>query len=291
MSVFADPDALALYLPALTTGLAIAVMCAILSPLVVLKRLSFVGQGISHAAFGGVGVASVLGIGMGVAAGSASQFLVVLVFCILSGLLIARLTRRSAGEADTAIGIVLVGAMTLGAILIEAGSRLHARPPPSWESILFGSIISVGWTDAATAWGVCAGIVGSAWIARRPLMFWAFDEPAAEAFGVSTGAMRYLLVFLLTLAIVTAMKLAGVVLATALLVLPGAVALRLSDRWWSVVGLSLAAAGGGVGGGLTLSFIFGRVPPGACVVSVLVILFGAAIAFQSLRGARAVRPA
>lgn len=280
MSFLTDPDALAMYLPALAAGLAIALMGALLSPLVVLKRLSFVGQGISHAAFGGIGVASVLGLGAG-AAGGTGQFLVVLAFCLLSGVLIAWLTRRSAGEADTAIGIVLVGAMTLGAILISLGSRLHRGPPPSWESILFGSIISVDWTDAATAWAVAGAILATLWFVRRPLLFWAFDESSAAAFGVPTRVMQYLLIVLLTLAIVTAMKLAGVVLATALLVLPGAAALRTTDRLGSVVALSIASAVVGVGGGLTLSFVLSRVPPGACVVGLLVAIYTAAVIYQA----------
>ena len=230
-----DPLTLQLFGPPLLAGVAIAAVCAVLSPLVVLKRLGFVGQGISHAAFGGIGIASVLGLGgFGAgAAASAGQFGVVLGFCLLCGVLIAWLTQRGAGEADTAIGIVLVGAMALGAVLIEAGARMHGRPPPSWESILFGSILSVDWADAGVAWAVAAAIVGVVWLARRPLLFWAFDEAAAPTFGVPAATMKYLLVVLLTLAIVTAMKLA------ALLVLPGAAAVRVSDRLKAVMGLSL----------------------------------------------------
>jgi ABC-type Mn2+/Zn2+ transport system permease subunit len=285
VSLFSDPVALSMYAPPLVAGVAIAVLCALLSPLVVLKRLSFVGQGISHAAFGGIGVASVLGLGTGAAAagGSAAQFAVVLGFCLLCGLLIAWLMQRGAGSADTAIGIVLVGAMALGAILIEAGSHLHGKPPPSWESILFGSIISVDWQDAAVSWAVAAGIAIALWLARRPLLFWAFDEASAPAFGVRGSAMKYLLVVLLTFAIVTAMKLAGVVLATALLVLPGASSLRVSDRLGTVVGLSLGAAVAGVVGGLALSLGAPTLPPGACIVGVLVAIYGAARAMESVR--------
>jgi ABC-type Mn2+/Zn2+ transport system permease subunit len=199
--------------------------------------------------------------------------------------LIAWLMQRGAGEADTAIGIVLVGAMALGAVLIEAGARMHGRPPPSWESILFGSILSVDWADAGVAWGVAGAIVGAVWLVRRPLLFWAFDEGAAPAFGVPAAAMKYLLVVLLTLAIVTAMKLAGVVLATALLVLPGAAALRVSDRLRAVMGLSLGAALAGVVGGLLVSAWWQTLPPGACMVLVLVAVFVAARAWQARRPA------
>lgn len=285
-----DADTLSLFAPPLVAGLAIAGVCAVLSPLVVLKRLSFVGQGISHAAFGGIGIASLLGLSGTVGAGAGAQFLVVLAFCLLSALLIAWLMQRGAGEADTAIGIVLVGAMALGAILIEVGTRLHHRFPPSWESILFGSIISVSWEDALTAWAMAAGIFVALWIARRPLLFWAFDEAAAPAFGVPASAMKYLLVILLTLAIVTAMKLAGVVLATAMLVLPGAAALRCSDRLVTVLLLSLVFALSGVVGGLVASCVVAVLPPGACIVGVLVAIFAAACVIQALRQ-RAASPA
>jgi ABC-type Mn2+/Zn2+ transport system permease subunit len=248
-----------------------------------LKRLSFVGQGISHAAFGGIGIASVLGLAAGAGAGSAGQFGVVLAFCLLCGVLIAWLMQRGAGNADTAIGIVLVGAMALGAMLIELGAQLHGKPPPSWESLLFGSIISVDWDDVAVSWGVAAGIVAALWLVRRPLLFWAFDEAAAPAFGVRGSAMKFLLVVLLTFAIVTAMKLAGVVLATALLVLPGAAALRISDRLGSVIALSLGAAVAGVVGGLAVSLAAPTLPPGACIVGVLVVIFAAARVMESAR--------
>ncbi|MEX2217783.1 MAG: metal ABC transporter permease [Phycisphaerales bacterium] len=283
MIALIDPVAFAMWGPPVVAGIAIAVVTAALSPLVVLKRLSFVGQGISHAAFGGIGIAAVLGLSASGAVGGHAQFLVVLAFCLLSGLAIAWLMQRSAGEADTAIGIVLVGAMALGAILIEAGSRLHGRPPPAWEGVLFGSILSVDWADAGAAWLTAGAILAVAWLARRPLLFWAFDESAAPAFGVRAPAMKYLLVVLLTLAIVTAMKLAGVVLATALLVLPGATALRLSDRLPTVMALALLVALAGVVGGLGASALISVLPPGACMVGVLVVLFGVARAAQAAR--------
>jgi ABC-type Mn2+/Zn2+ transport system permease subunit len=163
----------------------------------------------------------------------------------------------------------------MGAILIQIAMHQGARQMRGWESILFGDLFSVGHIDAILAWGVAGIVVGSIWATRRRMLFWAFDEAAAPAFGVPAAAMKYLLITLLAVAIVTAMKLAGVVLATALLVLPGAVALRLSDRYHRVVLLAAGAALVGVMGGLVLSFE-SDLPPGACIVAVLVVLFGAA---------------
>lgn len=269
-----DPVQRGLFLPAVVVGLGVAVMCSLLSAVVVLKRLSFIGQGVSHAAFGGVGLAAVLGV----AAGGAAYLAVVLAFCLAAAWGIAWLSERGGTSADTVIGVVLVASMAAGAVLLHyAAVRIRAHPgeyaaPPGWESILFGSITGVTWRDAALAWGVSGAILGVLALVRRPMLFWAFDEPSATGFGVPVHAVRLTLMVLLTLAIVASMRLAGVVLATALLVLPGAIALRLSDRLGRVLVLSLAAGLLGVLGGLVLCFEADW-PPGASIVVVLTIAF------------------
>jgi ABC-type Mn2+/Zn2+ transport system permease subunit len=273
-----NPELRDLFLPAVVTGLAVAVLCSLLSVLVVLKRLAFIGQGISHAAFGGVGLAVALGlVGASTAAATAGQFAVVLFFCLFAALLIGWLSQRGGTEADTAIGIVLVGAMAAGAVLI----RVY-RSPVSTEAFLFGDILSVEWADAAIGWGVALGVLAALWVARRPLTFWAFDPTVAQALGVSERAMNFLLMALLALATVTAMKLAGAVLATAMLVLPGAAALRLSNRAAPVMVLASIAALVGVLGGLVVSFELDW-PTGASIVVVLVALFGIARAVELAR--------
>src|SRR6185436_17351355 len=120
-----------LYWPGVIAGLAMALMCSVLSVLVVLKRLAFIGQGISHAAFGGIGLAAVLGltaaVGKAAPMHGVPQFAIVLVFCLGAALLIGLISQRGNGEAgthaDTAIGIVLVGSMALGAILLKAAKN------------------------------------------------------------------------------------------------------------------------------------------------------------------------
>ncbi len=274
-----DPSLAPIFWPGVVVGLGVAVMCSPLSVFVVLKRMSFIGQGISHAAFGGIGVAVALGVAAGV-----PQLGIVAAFCLVAAWAISGLSRRRTTTADTAIGIVLVASMALGAILLSlafSGGAPSGGRGRDWESILFGTIVGVDWGDARLAWAVGAAILIAIWAARRPLLFWAFDEPAAEAFGVQCGRMRLLLMVLLTLAIVASMQLAGVVLATALLVLPGAAALHLSDRLRPVMVLALTAGVLGVLGGLVLSFEAGW-PTGPSIVTVLVALYAVA------RGAGAV---
>lgn len=178
------------------------------------------------------------------------------------------------GGYDTAIGIVLVGSMALGAVLIQQAVHLHKPMSGGWESILFGSLVAVGWADAAVTWLVALVVLGALWWYRRPMLFWAFDEQVARASGVRTGAMRTLLLLVLALAVVVTMKLVGVVLATAMLVLPGAIALRLSARLLTVVVLSIAAGLAGVILGLAASFELDW-QAGASIVLVLCALYAA----------------
>ena len=279
-----DTDLAWIYWPPLVAGLAIALACAVLSVFVVGKKLAFVGQGVSHAAFGGVGVAmlavALAGVGAGTAAGSLLIQTVVLVFSIGAAVLIAQLSRRGTGvEADTAIGIVLVASMAIGFLLHAEAAEVAAsnglERGPGIESVLFGSIIGVGWWGAGVAWAVALLVAAVVGLMRRQLVFWAFDEPVAPAFGVPAGAVRIVVLVLVALAIVSTMRLAGVVLTTAMLVLPGATALQLSDRLRSVLCLSMIAGVASVGIGVLASMELDA-QVGPVIVLVLCGLFGMA---------------
>lgn len=247
-----------LFWPGVVTALLVAMLGALLSPLVVLKRLAFIGQGVSHAAFGGVGLGLALGLGGDSLADQAALQAVVIAFSIGAALGIAWLSARPETKPDTAIGIVLAAAMALGFILYRvAGQRASASGssrPPALESVLFGDVLSASWADALSAGVVLVLVAFALWWSRRRLIFWGFDEPASRAFGVPEGSTRTVLLVLLALSVVVAVNLAGIVLATALFVLPGAIALARSTRlggvWaWSVVGAGVSALLG-----LVLSF-------------------------------------
>jgi ABC-type Mn2+/Zn2+ transport system permease subunit len=273
-----------LFWPPVIAAACLGVLCAWLSVLVVLKRLAFIGQGISHAGFGGIGIAAVLGLATSqvTPGGAVAQFGVVLAFCIAAALAVGFLAPEQGGKAggtheDTAIGIVLVVSMALGSILVRAWA-----PTFRWEDFLFGYLMNTGWPDAAVAAVVTAGVVGTLWAMRRAVVFWSFDAQAAEAFGVPGRVVRTVLMVLLALATVTAMRLAGVVLASALLILPGAAALKMSDRSGPVMALALAGALAGVVAGLVLAFEIGW-PPGPAIVVVLTGLFAGACGWRGLR--------
>ena len=267
------------YLPAVLSGIAVVLMCSLLSVLVVVKRLAFVGQGVSHSAFGGVGLAALAAAIWPAAGQPAVEFSLIVAFCIGAAMLMAAASDRRTVQFDTAIGVALVASMAIGAVLVEAARGVAARLGTApqfrgWEAILFGSLFPSGPWDVGLAWSMAALVGVCVWLLRRPMLFWAFDEPTAAAFGVPGPRLKTALMLLLTVAVVTSMKLAGVVLATALLVLPGATALRLSDRLGRVVALSCAIGLGGLAAGIVLSFET-DMPPGASIVLVLSAAFAA----------------
>jgi zinc transport system permease protein len=271
--------------PAAIAAVAIALLCGLLSPLVVLKRMAFIGQGVSHAAFGGIGIAAVLGLFSAGAMGTGTPLpalAVVGAFCIGSALLIGSLSRRSGVSEDTAIGVLLVASMALGFLLLQVHRARPGAAPISVESVLFGDVATTGPTQATTAW-IVLGLTGLGfWLTRRSLLFWAFDEPMAETLGVRVGAVRAMLMVLLAIAIVITMQLAGVILATAMLVLPGAAATQLSKKLGSVVGLSVLLSLFGVVAGLVISFETDW-QPGPNIALVYVAIFAASRGWRAMR--------
>lgn len=285
----ADPS----LVPVIVSALVIALMGGALSVFVVLKRLAFIGQGISHSAFGGIGIAMILGIHGVTTAGAIGQLAVVVAFSVLAALWIAAITRSHGGRADTAIGVVLSASMALGFVLfsvVEAGHEHtsdgmavagHEDQHHLIEEILFGNILDTNWTKAAIALGVGLAMILLTWLMRRRLIFWAFDEPVVDAFGMNSKRTTNLFMVMLALAVVLAMQIAGVVLAAAILVLPGASALNLSAKLRTVFTLSLVISLVGAVVGLAVG-IEGGYPIGPMVVLVQSVIYLLALGTKSV---------
>jgi len=285
------PEQIAL-LPVLLVGLIVGLLCSVLSVIVVLKRLAFIGQGISHAGFGGVGTAMVLGMAPGL-----MQDGVVLVFCMVAALGIGLMSRRHTLEPDSAIGIILAGAMAWGALTSSLAAHLReyawyremvgpAAHQPGFDEVLFGSLLGVGQGDLVLATVVAALIAALLVVFFRDMLFFAFDESAARVFGVRSGLIYGLMLLMLSLAIVVSIRLVGFLLVTALLVVPGAAGTLLSRRLARVVTIAIAVGVAGTLGGLGLSLGTGFLPPGPAMVLVLCALLAVAAGMRRVVTAR-----
>jgi len=284
---------------ALAGGVAIALLCGVLSVFVVLKRMAFIGQGISHAAFGGVGVALLLGVLFEGLRPTLARDAVIAVFCILTALLIGYLSRKGKLSEDTSIGICLAAAMALGLLLIDLRAqwvdhlirtgriaRGELGYTPDIKPILFGNILFISPADAWVAWGVAVLVTVLVAALFKELVFFTFDEEAATVFGVRTGALYYGLLACLGVAVVAAMRSLGVILATGLLILPGAIARCWSGRIGRVLVLSAAIGAVGMIAGFFLSIWISEradVSVGPVIVLTLVVLFVVSCAVRGVR--------
>jgi len=276
----------AFYQHALFAGLATALACGLLSLFVVQRRMAFVGQGISHAAFGGMGVALLLELLLPAFRQPLIRDAVVAVFCIGTALAMGRIARARRMGHDSAIGIALVVAMAVGVLLLDVRAewlrQLSARGEaplaelaytPSFHDLLFGNILSIARSAVWFAVVVAAGV--SIWlgIVYRGLVFYAADEEAAESFGLPVGFLRNGLLVALGVTIVVAMRLLGVILVSALLILPGAIAGFWARRVPGSLAVSVAASMASIVIGLALSMQLQVLSTGPLIVLVLAALF------------------
>jgi len=219
---------------ALVTAIAMGAACALLSVFVVLRRWAFIGEGIAHAGFGGAGTAWILSLLFPSAAVLSTQqgvFAVAVVFCIITAMGIAYVTRREAVRTDTAIGIFLVAALAWGFIAYGLYTHLRASAtPPGWEEYLLGHMSALSVPYMISALGICAAVALVVLGLGKEITAYSFDPTLAAVSGVRVGFVHYLLIVLLAVTILAGMRLMGSLLVTALLVLPGATAMLLSRR-------------------------------------------------------------
>lgn len=253
---------------ALLAGLLTALLCGALSFFVVLRRLAFVGSGIAHAAFGGVALAALFGVPTGVGG-------------LAAAVAVAVATSHSSGSGrvseDTAVGVFTVAAMAAGVValgLLKTNVDLFG--------LMFGNILTVAPADLAVLAAATLAVLAALGFWFRPLLLASVDEEGAEAAGVDIARMRLLVLVLLGVAVVVAIKVVGILLVSALLVLPGAAARPLAQRWPSLLLHSLAAALTMLLGGL-LASVAADVPPGAAIILVGSVLFLGSLALSRLR--------
>ncbi len=211
-------------------------LCGVVGCYVVLRNMSYIGHGLSHAIFGGYALASLIGVNLFVGAG---------LWGVLTALAIVGITRRSAIGSDAAIGVVSTAAFALGLALVQ----LYGISGRSADAVLFGSVLGVGWSDVWLVVGVSVAVAVMLFVFYRPLLFTTFDPEVAAAAGVRTAAIDALLMVLLAATVLATMNVMGVTLVAANLVIPAVVARMLTNSFSTMLGLAgvIGAVGGFVG--------------------------------------------
>ena len=231
------------------------VVCGVAGTYVVCRRLVFLSGGITHASFGGIGIAYYLGL---------SPIGGAMVFALFSALGIEAFSARQRMREDSAIGIVWAVGMAVGITFI----CLTPGYAPNLMSFLFGSILTVTRADlwALAALALFILTLFSVWM--RSIMYVAFDSEYARSQGIPARFISSLMAVVVAATIVLTIRVAGVVLLISLLTLPPVIVNALTQSYRRITWYAVAVAAGGNLAGLWLSYRF-DIPVGAMTIFVL----------------------
>ena len=245
-------------------------LCGLIGVYIVLRRMAYIGHGLSHAVLGGAVASYVMSFNFYVGA---------TLWGFLCAQLIALTTRTRKIGADAAIGVITTASFAVGIVLISRYKSFTR----DFDAALFGNILGVSEGDLLAISIVVVGVAMILFIGYKQFLFATFDVEVARFYGVPTGWIEILFSLVLAGTIVVSMQVLGVLLIAGATVIPPIVARLLTDSFKNVVILSTSM--GAVCGfvGIYLSF-YVDVSSGASVVLVEAALFALAIAYTNIKG-------
>ncbi len=254
---------------AMIISVLLSTLFGFISFFIVLRKMAFMGAGISHTAFGGVALGIVLGL---------DPFFTSLVFCIAAALLISRLSKQADITYDTAIGIFFSFSMALGGILISL------RKDYSFDLMgyLFGNILAVQTKDTMITLILLMIFIPFMILFQKKILFFSFDEEVAKISGVAVNKLDSVLLIFLAAIIVVSIKAVGIILVSALIVLPASFGLLVSKKYQWVIFAGIVFILFSMVSGLLVSFMLDT-PTGATIVSLATVYYFLSLGFQKAR--------
>ncbi len=244
---------------ALLAAVLASVACGIIGSYIVIKRMVFISGGITHASFGGIGIAYFLGL---------NPVLGAAVFSVLAALGIEWTAIKSNVREDSAIGILWSFGMAIGIIFIF----MTPGYAPNLMSYLFGSILTVSTTDLWLI-GVLALLLIFVFSAfYHVILFVAYDEEYARSHKAPVNLIKYLMISLVAITIVLNIRLVGIILVISFLTIPQSTANIFTKRFNYIIILSIIFGIIGSIGGLFLSYFY-NIPSGATIIFAFVVIF------------------
>ena len=241
---------------ALAAGIMASVACGVVGALVVTRRISMISGGISHAAFGGIGLGFYLKF---------NPILGALIFTIISALSMGIIKEKTGISEDSAIGILWVTGMSLGIVLIS----LTPGYTPNLFSYLFGSILTVPHSDLIAMLILDIAILLVTYMFYERFLAVSFDEDYAEASGIPVQYAYLTLLLLVALTVVILIRIVGVILIIAMLTIPATIAWQFSYKLKQIMIISFILSVIFTVEGLWLSYML-NLPSGATIVLVSV---------------------
>jgi zinc transport system permease protein len=255
---------------ALGAGAVVGLLAPAVGFFLVQRRQSLVGDGIGHVAFAGVAAGILLDV---------SPILTALVAAVLGGVAIEVLRSKGGTAGDQALALVFYTGIAAGVVLVSAAGSLNV----DLFQYLFGSILTVTRTDLVVI--AALGAVGLATVVLlyRPLAAIVVDEEGARVAGVPIGALNITVAALAAVTVALSMRVVGILLVAALMVLPVSAASRIAWSMRSAFVLSIVIGLASALVGLTISY-YADLPPGGAIVLVAAGAFGMSLLVGALRG-------
>ena len=252
---------------ALVSGIAIALLCSVVGLFLVLRRYSLFGDAIAHSSFGGIAAGLLLGI--------YPLWTAYLVSLVSAGI-ITRIKQKYDISGEAAIAILLSSGIAVGLVLISMSGGFTV----DIFSFLFGSILLASAEDTVLILGLTGSILIVILLLYRELIYSTFNEEQAKVSGIPVEKISYLIVFIAGITVVTSIQLVGILLISALFVIPNVTAIMYGRSFKQTALLSISFAVSSVVGGILLSYVFDITPSGT-IVLLSIGIFGISLALKS----------
>jgi len=252
---------------AIISGIAIALLCSVVGLFLVLRRYSLFGDAVAHSSFGGIAAGLLVGI---------YPLWTAYIVSLASVLIITKIRQKFDISGEAAVAVLLSSGIAVGLILISLSGGFTV----DIFSFLFGSILLVSTENTILILSLTGSILIVILLLYRNLIYSTFNEEQAKVSGIPVEKINYLIVFIAGITVVTSIQLVGILLISALFVIPNVTAIMYRRGFKQTVLVSISFAVFSVVTGIILSYIFDITPSGS-IVLLLITIFAATLGIKS----------
>ncbi|MFA5095336.1 MAG: metal ABC transporter permease [Candidatus Paceibacterota bacterium] len=249
-------------------GSFVAIVCSVLGLFLVLRKMSLIGDGLSHVSFGAIALGLFFGI---------YPFYIAVPVVMIASILILKISEKAKVYGDSAIGIISAVGIAGGVILASVSSGFNV----DLFSYLFGSILAISNTEVILSIVLSLVVLAVIYLFYWDLFSATFDEEYAKTTGIRTNFINMILTLLTAITVVLSVKMVGIMLVSALLILPAATALQFAKGFKMAMAIGSIVSLISVLLGITLSF-FLDLPTGAIIVMINALFFALAFFYKKL---------